>query len=853
MSAPARFSTEGSGLARLRRLRGRSLAEVVERGRQELAKIGERVIPGSGHEVSDAAFVRLVAPASRTGSAERTAAAVLARLRALRSGEPGAGGTFFAAAGRVPEIASVASRAYRADARATVERAERAVDGEFALLGLDRVLFGRPVDWHLEPLSGKRAPLAHWSAIDYLDADVAGDKKVTWELNRHAHFVVFGQAYALTGDERYAVAFVEQATSWLDQNPPNMGINWASSLELAFRSIAWLWALHLLAPSPAVTPRFFLRAMKSLAAHGRHIETYLSHFFSPNTHLTGEALGLYYLGTALPELGHAAEWRETGLRILAHQLGTQVRPDGVYFEQTSYYHRYTAEVYLHAVALSRDTGWPLPDGFEDRVKALAEHLMWISEPHGTTPLVGDDDGGRLIDAGWRGPRDFRDALTLAAALFENPEWRFVAGDRAPEVLWLLGPEAHERYRAMEAREPSGLARAFPNGGYYVMRDGWTRDAAYALVDCGPHGALSCGHAHADALSIAFAAHGVSWLADPGTFTYTGDRTLRDDFRTTAAHNTVTVDGASQSVPSGPFSWESVAAARPTAFVGGAGLVWFEGAHDGYERLEDPVTHTRSVLFVGRGLAGAPAYLVVRDAFAAAGRHSYVARFHLPAASVAVLGDARVVAVDPGGASLVIVAVGAPVAPDACVASGWVSEVYGRREPAPVAAFSVSAEGPEEVLSVVVPSADLEQSPRIEPIGAGAGLTMDFGAAFDVVLRGNGREAGESTRLRAVAELAWARFAAGRAVAACFGSGSLVEVDGSFTLSTPHARFAAVSLGARVEVTIDGAATFELVLVAGADAVVVNGSDLPGCAPGSRMTFVPQGSGWTSLPPPQREN
>ncbi|MGH9764761.1 MAG: heparinase II/III family protein, partial [Blastocatellia bacterium] len=99
--------------------------------------------------------------------------------------------------------------------------------------------FGYPINWRLEPTSGKETPLTHWSRIDYLDPSVAGDKKITWELNRHSHFITLGQAYVMTGDEAYAQAFVGQASSWMDQNPPNLGINWSSSLELAFRSISW--------------------------------------------------------------------------------------------------------------------------------------------------------------------------------------------------------------------------------------------------------------------------------------------------------------------------------------------------------------------------------------------------------------------------------------------------------------------------------------------------------------------------------------------------------------------------------------------------------------------------------------
>ena len=94
---------------------------------------------------------------------------------------------------------------------AIIDRADRAIEGRFDLLGFENLSFGNPPDWLLEPVSGKRAPFDHWSVIDYLNPAVTGDKKITWELNRHQHFVTLGQAYWLTQDEKYAEAFVAQA------------------------------------------------------------------------------------------------------------------------------------------------------------------------------------------------------------------------------------------------------------------------------------------------------------------------------------------------------------------------------------------------------------------------------------------------------------------------------------------------------------------------------------------------------------------------------------------------------------------------------------------------------------------
>ncbi|HWP43369.1 MAG TPA: alginate lyase family protein, partial [Blastocatellia bacterium] len=573
--------------------------------------------------------------------------------------------------------------------------------------GFKRLSFGDAIDWHLEPTTGRRAPLDHWSRIDYLNPDVAGDKKITWELNRHQHFVTLGQAYWLTDDERYADAFVSQATSWMDSNPPGRGINWASSLEVAFRAISWLWAWRLFACSERLTAGFVTRMLKHLIAHGRHIETYLSYYFSPNTHLTGEALGLFYLGTCLPELARASCWRETGLRILLEQLPVHVRADGVYFEQASYYHRYTADFYTHLLVLARASGIVLPPQVEEKLSLLLDHLMWITRPDGKSPLIGDDDGGRLIMLGAREADDFRDTLATGASLFGRGDWKHVAGEAAVETLWLLGPAGIEAYDGLQAAPPRSCFKAFEDSGYYVMRDGWAADSSCVIVNCGPRSAGLRGHAHADALAFELVFEGRAWLVDAGTFTYTGDERLRDEFRRTHAHNTATVDDQSQSVPAGPFSWSHIARARAIEFATGARLDYFAGTHDGYERLADPVRHTREIILLKTELdarpARLPSTLIVRDSFTARGRHSYAMRYHLAAGCWAVVNGLQADVTAPDGDRLSITISG-QASLRARVTQGWVSRCYGHREPAPVVVFEAEGEGPQEFITLITHTA-----------------------------------------------------------------------------------------------------------------------------------------------------
>ena len=58
----------------------------------------------------------------------------------------------------------------------------------------------------------------------------------------------------------------------------------------------------------------------------------------------------------LPEFSDAERWRELGLEILVAQLPRHVQADGVYFEQSSYYHRYTTDFYIHLAVLLQING-----------------------------------------------------------------------------------------------------------------------------------------------------------------------------------------------------------------------------------------------------------------------------------------------------------------------------------------------------------------------------------------------------------------------------------------------------------------------------------------------------------------
>jgi hypothetical protein len=128
----------------------------------------------------------------------------------------------------------------------SLPQAEKICQHRFDLLGYADLDFGSPIDWHLDPVHHKRAPRKPWYKIPFLDFDQVGDHKIIWELNRHQHLVTLAEAWRLTKDDRFAAELRSQWDHWQGENRYPIGINWASTLEVAFRALSWLWVRHLL-------------------------------------------------------------------------------------------------------------------------------------------------------------------------------------------------------------------------------------------------------------------------------------------------------------------------------------------------------------------------------------------------------------------------------------------------------------------------------------------------------------------------------------------------------------------------------------------------------------------------------
>src|SRR5579859_3581519 len=472
-------------------------------------------------------------------------------------------GKFFFAADAVEPILALVRDRLPGHAESIVRQADGICRHRFDLLGHVALDYGSPIDWHLDAVHKKRAPRKAFYKIRYLDFAEVGDSKVTWELNRHQHLVTLAKAYRLTGERRYADEAVWQWRHWQAENPYPIGINWASSLEVAFRSLSWLWMYHLLQGAAAI-PDLRHEWLRALAVSGRHMERHLSTYFSPNTHLLGEGVALFFLGTLCPELPAADRWKALGWTIVVQEAERQVREDGFHFEQSTYYHVYALDFFLHFAILANANGMSLPKSFEVTIERMLTALCLLSRGGGP-PRFGDDDGGRLFDPRRNRTDHLLDPLSSGAILFHRGDFKSAAGGLREETLWLLGVEGVRQWDALETVAPAAESVSLEDAGIYLLvADGPTQLA----VDAGPLGDPSGAHGHADALSVCLQSRGHSLLIDPGTYEYVGPASDRNRYRGTAMHNTLGVDGLDQAEPAGPFSWHRLPKTRVEQWIQG---------------------------------------------------------------------------------------------------------------------------------------------------------------------------------------------------------------------------------------------------------------------------------------------
>ncbi len=426
-----------------------------------------------------------------------------------------------------------------------------------------------------------------------------------FRLNRHQWWVVLGQAYSKTNDERYAVAFVKQMQDWIVKNPPPVNKDERNAawrlMEVGLRmGVSWIFAFATFSNSPNFTLEAKLTMLRCIYDHARFLALYTSKL----NHLLRESNGLACVSIFFPEFSEAKLWQTIALQRLEGELKRQINSDGSHIELSTGYQCLVIDEFEKAYELLQIGNVKLEN--EDLgawLEKMYQMLAGIIRPDGTFPEI--NDGFNIYS---------NKKLAYAGEIFQRDDFIFIGTGGA------------------SGAEPTTTSIAFNNADLYVMRSDWSTDARYLFFDAAPYGGF---HGHEDKLSIEVFAYGQSFIVDSGSYTYEKTDPYRNYFVGSQAHNTVLVDNLSQ-------IRRVQKTHRNPHLTKGSLATWASETHfdyaaasydDGYgvldlskpkkTRINKDVTHTRRIVFIK------PDYWVMVDELHASKKHDYQWLFHTP--------------------------------------------------------------------------------------------------------------------------------------------------------------------------------------------------------------------------------
>lgn len=362
-------------------------------------------------------------------------------------------------------------------------------------------------------------------------------------------------------DEPDLRAALAVALHWLERNRSGREVGW-EPYPLSLRIVNWLKFLvrHQARIESLGEVRAQERIVASLAEQTATLEGRLEYHLRGN-HLLKNIKALLF-AAALLDCAESERWWTAGAKLLERELDEQILPEGGHFERSPMYHLQVLEDLTDLHELSGASDRPLgPAAFlADRITAMTSWARALSHPDGEIPLLNDSAFGVA--------RPLTDVLALAE-----------------RCLSTQGKRAFER-----APEPQPLT-VFPQTGYAVIRDVPSNSAL--IFDGGPLGPdYNPGHGHCDVLSYELSLDGRRVVVDTGVSTYE-QGPERHYERSTAAHNTLRIDGQEQAE-----IWASFRVGRRPrlARIEGEEVSGFEvvrSRHFGYQQRG--VVHSRALI------------------------------------------------------------------------------------------------------------------------------------------------------------------------------------------------------------------------------------------------------------------
>lgn len=447
--------------------------------------------------------------------------------------------------------------------------------------GYDYVAFKKM--WHCGFQTSQSWPRIFSYDLDYKQNDSIGDARTNWELNRNFQFALLAKDYFISGEDTYLEELKDLFDDWNQANPFLTGIAWTSIMEVAIRSISWMYCLAFLKKTKNDCGIIIEHLENGIINMVDYVSRHYSRFSSANNHLLVEAASIAIAGYAFQR----QKWIALSIKILTEEIGKQNYADGVNKELSLHYQTFGMEAYALVAHVMVSNGGEIPKQWLEMLPKMCEyvsHCIWKER----IIEFGDDDEGKILDL--KGKKLFHPEYVLQlCSLVLNKRYSSFS-DVNETVNWLFDNNAISHIRQLPLYDNT-KSRCFDIGGNSFLRD--ISDRIIIGID---HADLGFGsiaaHGHADALSFQMLVDGNTIFTDPGTYIYHCNLHDRNEFRKTINHNTLCINSKDQSEMLGAFLWGRKAKAKIISFKTTENKDELFVEHDGYM----PIIHKRCFNF-----------------------------------------------------------------------------------------------------------------------------------------------------------------------------------------------------------------------------------------------------------------
>lgn len=448
--------------------------------------------------------------------------------------------------------------------------------------------------WDMEPCG----QLCSFTEMRW-DTSHNGDPEWVFMLNRHEYLHKLLEAYWLTGNMEYIQKLKWYVFHWIRTNPIRESGLTTRTIDTGIRCMSWqILLLHLLGEGlldqEEAEAALECISRQYIYMRRNYVEKYrLSNWGVLQT--TAICHGYRWFEEYLPCDGT----REWAWKELEMQMELQVMPDGSHWEQSMMYHM---EVLLACMKLAaawgdkkeEENGCNRIPGLLQSIANMSQYALYAAAPDHRQIAQCDSDA-----------TDVRDVMVKAAVLTGDGQFKFGGyGGMDLDSAWMLGKPGILAYQQMKEKRPEGLCRDAGDTGNLYIRSGWEEGSHFTYLKCG---ALGSSHGHADLTHISLYYKGKPFLTDSGRYSYREDEPLRMALKSAQAHNVCVIDGESQGVPNGSWSYSSFGEALKNYYREQGPVHYAEMAYHGSLGAGTNYLVIRKVMVVDDGL-----WLIVND-------------------------------------------------------------------------------------------------------------------------------------------------------------------------------------------------------------------------------------------------